>query len=66
MKVLRQVGNVQLNEGNLMAKGLFNLSKGSKVSLWFCSEDKDDFMDMNDYDFFAEASSIIECAENLV
>jgi hypothetical protein len=66
MKVLRKVGNVELNEGNLMAKGLFNLSKDGKVSLWFCSEDKDDFMDMTDDDFFAEASGIIECAENCV
>jgi hypothetical protein len=66
MNVLRKVGNVQLNEGNLMAKGLFNLSKGGKVSLWFCSEDKDDFMAMTDAEFLAEANDVIECAENLV
>jgi hypothetical protein len=66
MKVLRQVNNVQLNEGSLMAKGLFNLSKDNKVSLWFSSEDKDDFMAMSDEEFYAEASAVIDYAENLV
>jgi hypothetical protein len=66
MNVLRQVNDVQLNEGSLMAKGLFNLSKGDKLSLWFSSEDKDDFMVMNDEEFYAEASAVIDYAENLV
>jgi hypothetical protein len=66
MKVLRQVNNVQLNEGSLMAKGLFNLSKAGKVSLWFSSEDKDEFMAMSDKEFYAEASAVIDYAENLV
>jgi hypothetical protein len=66
MVVVRQVNDIQLNEGNLMAKGLFNLSKGGKVSLWFSSDDKDDFMAMSDEVFYAEASSVIEYAENLV
>ena len=66
MKVLREVGDVQLNEGSLMAKGLFNLSKAGKVSLWFSSEDKDDFMTMTDEEFYAEASAVIDYAENLV
>ena len=66
MNVLRKVGGVELNEGSLMAKGLFNLSKDGKVSLWFSSEDKDDFMNMNDAEFYAEASHVIECAENCV
>jgi hypothetical protein len=66
MKVLREVGDVQLNEGSLMAKGLFNLSKAGKVSLWFSSEDKDDFMAMTDEEFYVEASAVIDYAENLV
>ena len=66
MKVLREVGDVQLNEGSLMAKGLFNLSKAGKVSLWFSSEDKDDFMAMPDEEFYVEASAVIDYAENLV
>jgi hypothetical protein len=49
-----------------MAKGLFNLSKAGKVSLWFSSEDKDDFMAMSDEEFYAEASAVIDYAENLV
>ena len=66
MVVVRQVNDIQLNEGNLMAKGLFNLSKGGKVSLWFSSDDKDGFMAMSDEVFYAEASEVIEYAENLV
>ena len=66
MKVLREVGDVQLNEGSLMAKGLFNLSKAGKVSLWFSSEDKDDFMAMTDEEFYVEASAVNEYAEYLV
>ena len=66
MKVLREVGGIQLNEGSLMAKGLFNLSKAGKVSLWFSSEDKDDFMAMTDEEFYVEASAVIDYAENLV
>lgn len=66
MKVLREVGGIQLNEGSLMAEGLFNLSKAGKVSLWFSSEDKDDFMGMTDEEFYAQASLVIDYAENLV
>ncbi len=65
MVVLRQVNDVELNEGSLMAKGLFNLSKGGKVSLWFSSEEKDEFMSMSDEVFYAEASNEIEYAETL-
>lgn len=65
MVVLRQVNDVELNEGSLMAKGLFNLSKGGKVSLWFSYEDKDEFMSMSDEQFYVEASSVIEDAETL-
>ena len=65
MKVLREVGDVQLNEGSLMAKGLFNFSKAGKVSLWFSSEEKDDFMGMTDEEFYVEASAVIDYAENI-
>jgi hypothetical protein len=53
MKVLRQVDSVQLNEGQLMAKGLNNLfnTETKEVSLWFDDEVKESMMEMSDDEF---------------
>jgi hypothetical protein len=50
MKVLREVGDVQLNEGNLMAKGLNNLynEKTGELSFWFDDDVKDAMMKLPD------------------
>lgn len=60
MKVLRQVGDIKLNEGSLMAKGLFNVSNNDDVSFWFDKETADDLIQMSEDDFFDEARVKIE------
>ena len=57
MKVLRQVGSVQLNEGQLMAKGLNNLfnTETQQVSLWFDDEIKDAMLELSDEEFIEVA-----------
>jgi hypothetical protein len=59
MKVLREVGQFELNEGELAAKGLFNVTntillentKDEGVSFWFDEEKKCRLMLMSDKDF---------------
>jgi len=60
MKILRQVRNIELNEGNLMANGLFNLSNGADLSNWFDTETKDRLMKLNDSDFWHQAKDMIK------
>jgi hypothetical protein len=59
MNVLKQVGNVQLNEGNLMAKGLNNLynEKTGQLSFWFDDEVKDAMMKLPD-DVFLQVARL--------
>jgi hypothetical protein len=66
MKVLRQVGNVQLNEGQLMAKGLNNLfnTETKQVSLWFDNEVKDSMMKLSDEEFIEVARVEFKRAES--
>ena len=63
MKILKQVGNIQLNEGSLMAKGLYNLALVTDnvvaVSVWFDEEEKDRLMALTDEEFESEAKRII-------
>jgi len=65
MKVLRQVGDVQLMEGQLMAKGLNNLfnTKTKQVSLWFDNDFKNELMVMSDNEFLEEADYQFDVAE---
>lgn len=65
MKVLRQVGSVQLNEGQLMAKGLNNLfnTETQQVSLWFDDEIKDAMLKLSDEEFLEESRMKFEVAE---
>ncbi len=59
MNVLRKVGDVQLNEGNLMAKGLNNLynKKTGELSFWFDDEVKDKMMKLPD-DVFLQVAKL--------
>lgn len=63
MKILKQVGNIQLNEGSLMAKGLYNLTLATDdavaVSFWFDEEEKDRLLALTDEEFESEAKRII-------
>lgn len=63
MKILKQVGNIQLNEGSLMAKGLYNLAlvtdDAVSVSFWFDEEEKDRLLALTDEEFESEAKRII-------
>ena len=64
MNVLREVNGVKLNEGNLMANGLFNVSTDEDVSFWFDAETKDELMDCSDEEFQEKSEELI--AESLV
>jgi hypothetical protein len=59
MNVIRQVDNVQLNEGQLMAKGLNNLynTETNQVSLWFDNEVKESMMKLPD-DIFLQVARL--------
>lgn len=59
MKVLRQVGNIQLNEGNLAAKGLFNISTDNDVSFWFDAEEKDELLALSDEQFKSSITELL-------
>jgi hypothetical protein len=65
MKVIRQVDNVQLNEGQLMAKGLNNLfnTETNQVSLWFDDEVKDAMLKLSDEEFLEESRIKFEVAD---
>ena len=67
MKVLREVNDVQLNEGNLMAKGLNNLynEKTGELSFWFDDEVKNAMMKLPDDVFLQIARLRFEQAECL-
>lgn len=63
MKILRQVNNIQLDEGSLMVKGLYNLALVTDnvvaVSVWFDEEEKDRLLALTDEEFESEAERII-------
>lgn len=63
MNILRQVNKIQLNEGSLMAKGLYNLAliDGNlvAVSVWFDEEEKNRLMALSDEEFEGQAKEII-------
>jgi hypothetical protein len=58
MKVLREVGDVKLNEGQLMAKGLNNLynEKTGQVSFWLDDDFKDELLTLSDDEFLEIAN----------
>lgn len=66
MNVIKQVGNITLNQGNLMASGLFNLfnKETNQVSYWFADDTKDELVNMNDNDFIIEAEAQFEIASH--
>ena len=59
MKVLRTVGDVQLNEGQLMAKGLNNLFnvETKELSFWFDDDFKDELLKLSDDEFLDIANT---------
>lgn len=59
MEILRKVNDIQLNEGNLMAKGLFNLSTNNDVSVWFDIEVKNVLMKASNENFISLANEIL-------
>jgi hypothetical protein len=66
MVILRQVGDVQLNEGQLMARGLYNLfnTETKQVSLWFDDEVKDSMLELSDDEFLEESRIKFEISES--
>lgn len=59
MNILRTVKGIELNEGSLMANGLFNVSTDKSVSFWFDFETKDRLMELKDAEFWHEAKDLI-------
>lgn len=64
MKILKQLNGIQLNQGNSMANGLFNLSceENDKinVSFWFDEEVKDRLLNLKDAEFYHQAKDMIK------
>ena len=66
MKVLRQLGQFELNEGAGMAKGLYNVTNSilventddKGVSYWFDEETKDLLMLCSDDEFVSRAKQL--------
>jgi len=65
MKVLRQVNGFQLNEGTMMANGLFNISKDDKISFWMDSETAEEMINMTDEEFISDSIALLKHAENV-
>jgi hypothetical protein len=67
MNVLRNVNGIKLNEGNLMAKGLFNLSNetSNELSFWFDVDTKDWLISLSDEDFLTESNRIFKETDNI-
>ena len=65
MKVLRQVNGFQLNEGTMMANGLFNISKDDKISFWMDSETAEEMINMTDEEFISFSIALLKHAENV-
>ena len=65
MDILRKVGDVQLNKGEQMAKGLFNLSneETGELSYWFDELTAKEFLKMSDEEFLTKAQYEIHIAE---
>jgi hypothetical protein len=59
MTVLRTARHIQLNEGSLAAKGLFNLTNETQSSDWFGEETKDRFLRLSYDDFWSQAREFI-------
>ena len=60
MVVLRKVNDIELNEGNGQARGLFNLTKGDDLSFWFDEDTKNRLMKLDDANFWHQAKEIIK------
>lgn len=58
MDVLREVNGFCLNRGELMANGIFNISIGEKVSLWFGNDTKDELLNCTDDEFLEQISTM--------
>ena len=60
MNILREANGIQLNEGNLMSNGLFNVSTDKDVSFWFDGETKDELMEVDDEEFQERCEELIK------
>ena len=60
MNVLREINGYSLNEGNLMADDLYNVSIGSEVSLWFDNDTKEQLLNMSDNDYILECKELLK------
>lgn len=60
MKVLRTVRDIELLEGDSMAKGLFRVSNETDISFWFDAESKDRLMKLDDAEFWHQANDILK------
>jgi len=63
MIFLREFNGIQMNEGNMMANGLYNVSTVDDVSFWFDDVIKDELMECDDDEFEERANELIENAQ---
>ena len=65
MRVIKQVGTIQLIQGSTMAIGLYNLmnTETKEVSYWFDHRTKNELMELNDEQFTTEAKEQFKTAE---
>tara|TARA_R110000772_G_scaffold245860_2_gene359432 strand:- start:360 stop:587 length:228 start_codon:yes stop_codon:yes gene_type:complete len=67
MEVLRKVGQFELNKGDGMARGLYNMTntillentKDEGVSFWFDEETKDLLMRVQEAEFIQRAKQLV-------
>tara|TARA_R110000851_G_scaffold33317_2_gene88620 strand:+ start:2701 stop:2904 length:204 start_codon:yes stop_codon:yes gene_type:complete len=62
MVVLRESDEYQLNQGSLMASGMFNISTTDNkfVSIWFDKHTKDELLACDDILFIERAKNLID------
>ena len=60
MNVLKTVRDIELNEGNSSASGLFNVSDENDVSFWFDTETKERLLNLSDADFWHQSKQMIK------
>lgn len=55
MRVIKTVGGYELNHSPLM--GMYNITEGDRVSLWFDVHSANDMLELNDDDFIFQCEN---------
>jgi hypothetical protein len=63
MRKLNTINGIDINIGDGMARGLYNLSRGEnteEITLWFDEEELDRLMGLNENEFKQEFEQMVE------